>query len=108
MHRIFSEDKMSAIITQFFLSLGVSGIGGFLIGYATKKTLKIIGVFLGLYLISLLYLMHIKVIKIDFVNLFATVNNLFNQALSFFSNIVTYLPVAGSFFSGFILGIIKG
>jgi uncharacterized membrane protein (Fun14 family) len=99
---------MSAIITQFFFSLGISGIGGFLIGYATKKILRIIIVFLGLYLISLLYLMHIEVIKIDFVNLFATVYNLIGQTISFFSNIITYLPVAGSFFSGFILGIIKG
>jgi uncharacterized membrane protein (Fun14 family) len=99
---------MSAVITQFFLSLGISGIGGFVIGYATKKILKIIMVFLGLYLISLLYLMHIEVIKIDFGNLFATVSNFFGQTLNLFSNIIAYLPVAGSFFLGFILGIVKG
>jgi len=99
---------MSAIITQFFFSLGISGIGGFLVGYATKKILKIIMVFLGLYLISLLYLMYVEVIKIDFANLFGMVNSFFGQTLSLFSNIIAYLPVAGSFFSGFILGFIKG
>lgn len=79
-----------------------------MIGYATKKILKIIVFFLGLYLISLLYLMHIEVIKIDFTNLFTAVSNFFGQTLNLFSNIIAYLPVAGSFFSGFILGIIKG
>lgn len=99
---------MNAIIPQFFLSLGISGIGGFLIGYATKKILKIIMVFLGLYLVSLLYLMHIGVVKIDFANFFTTVSNFLDQTLSLFSSIIAYLPVAGSFFSGFILGLIKG
>jgi uncharacterized membrane protein (Fun14 family) len=99
---------MSVIIPEVFLSLGISGIGGFLIGYAAKKILKIIVVFLGLYLISLLYLMHIEVIKIDFTNLFAVVNNFFGQTLSLISNIISYLPVTGGFFSGLILGIIKG
>ena len=68
---------MSVIIPEIFLSLGISGIGGFLVGYAAKKILKIIMVFLGLYLISLLYLMHIEVIKIDFANIFAVVNNFY-------------------------------
>jgi uncharacterized membrane protein (Fun14 family) len=99
---------MSVIIPEIFLSLGISGIGGFLVGYAAKKILKIIMVFLGLYLISLLYLTHIEVIKIDFANIFAVANNFFGQTLSLFSNIISYLPVAGSFFSGLILGIIKG
>jgi uncharacterized membrane protein (Fun14 family) len=99
---------MSVIIPEFFLSLGISGIGGFLVGYAAKKILKIIMVFLGLYLISLLYLMHIEVIKIDFTNLFAVLNIFLGQTVSLFSNIIAYLPVAGSFFSGLTLGIIKG
>ena len=99
---------MSLALPQFFFSLGAGGIGGFLIGYATKKILKIAMVCLGLYLISLLYLMQVEVIKIDLDNLFVVANNFLGQTLTFFSNILSYLPIAGSFSLGLILGFTKG
>ena len=99
---------MSAIITQFFFSLGISGIGGFLIGYATKKVVKIAMIFLGLYLLSLLYLMQTEVIKINFENLVVMMDNFFDQTIIFITNIIPLLPITASFASGFTLGIIKG
>ena len=99
---------MSFAFTEFFFSLGAGGIGGFVVGYATKKILKIVMVFLGLYLISLLYLMQIEVIKIDFKNLFLWITDGFSQTINFLSGFLVYLPITASFLSGFTLGIIKG
>jgi uncharacterized membrane protein (Fun14 family) len=99
---------MSALIPQFFFSLGFGGIGGFLIGYATKKIVKILMFILGLYLLSLFYLMHIQIITIDTTKLWETSANTLNQIINFLGSTLVYLPISGSFALGFILGIYKG
>jgi uncharacterized membrane protein (Fun14 family) len=99
---------MIDFISQFFLSLGIGGLGGFFIGFATKKIIKILMFFAGLYLLSLFYLMHIDVIKIDTPKLLETSSSLITQVVNFLSSTIAYLPISGSFAFGFILGIVKG
>ena len=99
---------MSAFIPQFFFSLGIGGIGGFLVGYATKKILKILMVIIGLYLLSLFYLMHIQIITIDITKLWETSANTLTQIINFLGSTLVYLPISGSFAMGFTLGIYKG
>lgn len=99
---------MIDILTQLFLSFGIGGFGGFFIGFATKKIVKILIVLVGLYLLSLFYLMHIEVISIDTTKLLETSSNILTQIFTFLVSTLTYLPISGSFAFGFVLGIIKG
>ena len=99
---------MNVAITQLFFSLGISGIGGFLIGYATKKVVKIVVFVLGLFLLSLFYLMSENVITINFENLYVMIGNFFDQTIVLVTNIIPILPITGSFALGFMLGILKG
>ena len=99
---------MSALIPKFFFSFGIGGIGGFLVGYATKKILKILLVIIGLYLLSLFYLMHIQIITIDTTKLWETSANTLTQIINFLGSTLVYLPISGSFALGFTLGIYKG
>ena len=99
---------MNDIFTQILFSLSIGGAGGFLIGYATKKIIKILMVLLGLYALSLFYLMHVEVIKLNSEKLLETMSSLVAQIVGFFSSTLTYLPLSGSFAAGFTLGIVKG
>ena len=99
---------MFDFFSQFILSLGIGGFGGFFIGFATKKIIKILIVLVGLYLLSLFYLMHIEVIKIDATKLMETSSGILSQIIDFSLSTLAYLPISGSFAFGFILGIVKG
>jgi len=79
-----------------------------LIGYATKKIIKILMVLLGLYALSLFYLMHVEVIKLNSEKLLETISSLVAQIVGFFLSTLTYLPLSGGFAAGFTLGIVKG
>lgn len=99
---------MSDIFTNVLFPLSTGGAGGFLIGYAAKKIVKILMFFLGLYSLSLFYLMHVGVIDINSEKLAEATSGLLTQAAGFFSAAIAYLPLSGSFATGFALGIMKG
>ena len=99
---------MSDIFTNILFQLGIGGAGGFFIGYATKKIVKILMVLLGLYALSLFYLMHIGVIRLNSEKLLETISSLVAQTTGFFLSTIAYLPLSGSFAAGFALGILKG
>jgi uncharacterized membrane protein (Fun14 family) len=99
---------MSDLFTNILFPLSTGGTGGFLIGYATKKILKILMLFLGLYSLSLFYLAHIGVIEINSEKLAEATSSLLAKTAGFMSAAIAYLPFSGSFLAGFALGIIKG
>lgn len=99
---------MNDIFTHFIFPLSVGGIGGFAIGYATKKIIKIVMLLLGLYILSLYYLMNVGAIEINSQKLFETISNLVMQMIDFLVNTMTFLPLSGGFAAGFMLGIVKG
>jgi uncharacterized membrane protein (Fun14 family) len=99
---------MSDLFTNILFPLSTGGAGGFLIGYATKKIVKILMLFLGLCLFSLFYLMHIGLIDINGDKLAEATSSLLAQTAGFISATTAYLPLSGSFAAGFALGIIKG
>jgi len=99
---------MSDLFTNILFPLSTGGAGGFLIGYATKKIVKILMFFLGLCSLSLFYLMHIGVIDINSQKLAEATSSLLAQTAGFFSAAIAYLPFSGSFVAGFTLGIMKG
>ena len=99
---------MSDLFTNILFPLSTGGAGGFLIGYATKKIIKILMFFLGLYSLSLFYLAHIGVIDINSDKLAEATSSLLAQTAGFLSATIVYLPFSGSFVTGFALGIMKG
>jgi len=99
---------MSDLFTNILFPLSTGGAGGFLVGYATKKIIKILMFFLGLGSLSLFYLAHIGVIDIHSQKLTEATSSLLTQAAGFFSATIAYLPFSGSFAAGFVLGIMKG
>ena len=99
---------MNDIFTPILFPLSIGGAGGFLIGYAVKKIIKILMVLLGLYTLSLFYLVHVEIIKLNSGKLLETTSSLVVQMVGFASTIIAYLPLSGSFAAGFTLGIVKG
>ena len=99
---------MFDFFTQLLLSLGIGGFGGFFIGLVTKKIIKILMIFVGLYLFSLFYLMNLEIITIDLTKLLAESSDIITQILNFLLTTLPYLPISGSFTLGFVLGITKG
>jgi uncharacterized membrane protein (Fun14 family) len=99
---------MSDILNQLFVFLGIGSIGGFLIGYTVKKILKIFAIIVGIFILSLTYLISVEAIKINWDNLIGTALNVGQQTADFLFNLGAFLPLSGSFFIGFVLGIIKG
>ena len=99
---------MSDLFTNILFPLSTGGAGGFLIGYATKKIVKILMIFLGLCSLSLFYLVHIGMIDINSDKIAEATSSLLAQTAGFLSTTIAYLPFSGSFATGFALGIMKG
>ena len=99
---------MFDFFTQLLLSLGIGGFGGFFIGLVTKKIIKILMIFVGLYLFSLFYLMNLEIITIDLTKILAESSDIITQIIKFLLTTLPYLPISGSFTLGFVLGITKG
>jgi uncharacterized membrane protein (Fun14 family) len=99
---------MSDLFTNVIFPLCTGGAGGFLIGYVTKKIVKILMIFLGLCSLFLLYLAHIGVIDINSDKLAQAASSLLARTSGLISAAIAYLPFSGSFLAGFALGIMKG
>jgi uncharacterized membrane protein (Fun14 family) len=100
-------DTLNVILVQ----LGIGGIGGFLVGYAVKKVVKILAVILGLGFLSLLYLSYKGIIQISYDKLLSEVEEglgLTGFGQSVILSIIANIPFAASFTVGFLLGLKKG
>ena len=89
--------------------LGFGGMVGFAIGYAVKKILKIILVFIGLYFISLLYFSHVGFIEINYDRIASAfesfASKLLHGGITIPSFMTANIPFIGSFIVGFGLGL---
>ncbi len=102
---------MSAVLPPLGYQLGIGGIGGFLVGYATKKISKLIVVLSGLILIFLLYLGTNGIIAIDYGKLGEVLNSLLGfagKATIWLIGVIALLPFTGGFLAGFFLGLKMG
>ncbi|MFQ6064173.1 MAG: FUN14 domain-containing protein [Candidatus Bathyarchaeia archaeon] len=88
--------------------LSAGGVGGFLAGYAIKKIVKIILVFLGIGFLSLIYLSQKDIISINYEKLIDGISTALTEAPSFFSTTIALVPFTSSFAAGFTIGIWKG
>ena len=99
---------MIELLPQLIWSLGIGGFSGFLIGFALKKVIKFLMVLVGLYLLSLFYLVDTEVITINNTKLLETSLSIISQITNFFLGTIPILTISGSFTLGLIIGITRG
>ena len=111
---MFPTDGVSQTLSEAFapilFQLGIGGIGGFFIGYAIRKVVKI-ALILGIVVFSLIFLAYTNVIGVDYGGLADGVSkfiNAVNPALGLLAPLLTNLFFIGSLIVGIIAGYKKG
>ncbi|MFB0501621.1 MAG: FUN14 domain-containing protein [Candidatus Bathyarchaeia archaeon] len=99
---------MSQILTPFIYQMGTGVAGGFLVGYAIKKVLKILMVVLGFCFVAVSYLGFSEIINVNYDKLASAISGLVTQASGFLSTTIEGLPFASTFLAGLTIGIMKG
>ncbi len=97
---------LSESFTPILFQLGIGGIGGFLIGYALRKVIKI-ALILGVVVFSLIFLAYTNVINVDYSGLSETASSLvnaINPALNLFTPLLAHLPFIASLIFGLMIG----
>jgi uncharacterized membrane protein (Fun14 family) len=103
-------------ISSALFTAGSGGIGGFVIGFALKKVMKIAAVIVGLFFTSLMYLQYQGILAINWDKLqsisestLLMIGNLVNNVEPV-SNITANvgIPLTGGLSAGIILGFVKG
>lgn len=92
--------------TPILFQLCVGGIGGFLIGYATRKVIKV-ALIIGVIVFSLIFLAYTNVINVDYSGLSETASsfvNAINPALNLLTPLLAHTPFVASLIFGLILG----
>jgi len=87
--------------------LCIGGIGGFLIGYAMRKFLKI-ALILGIVVFSLIILAYTNVINVDYGGLSEMASNIvnaINPALILITPLLAHIPFIVSLIVGLIFGL---
>jgi uncharacterized membrane protein (Fun14 family) len=100
---------VSEAFAPILFQLGIGGIGGFFIGYAIRKVVKL-ALILGMFVFSVMFLAYTNVIAIDYGGLVEMASNLINAinpALGLFTLLLVHLPFVGSLIIGLIVGFKK-
>lgn len=112
-------DILFNTLTPYLGSLGTGGVLGGLVGYATKKAMKIIAVILGLFSAGLVYLSYQGIIRVDFKRTEEMIMNGTNYAANVMVEMANHvnsqlggntviISGAGGFAGGFLLGFSRG
>ena len=112
--RCFSTGcRVNLVVSEAFapilFQLGIGGIGGFFIGYAIRKVVKV-ALILGMVVFSLMFLAFTNVIDIDYGGLVEMVSKFIstvNPALGLLTPLLAHLPFVGSLIFGLIVGFKK-
>ena len=102
---------MSEVVSPLVFQLGIGGVGGFIVGFALKKLTKLVLFLIGIFVLALIYLSTRGIIDINYGALWTALRNLLGSAGSAFSwliDIISILPFAGSFITGFLIGLKLG
>ena len=101
---------MSEAFAPILFQLGIGGIGGFFVGYAIRKVVKI-ALILGIVIFSLIFLAYTNVIGVDYGGLADGVSkfiNAVNPALGLLTPLLANLVFIGSLIIGLIAGYKMG
>jgi len=90
--------------------LGIGGIGGFFIGYALRKIIKILAIAIGVFFLAVISLGYIGALFINYEGMMEVISKLLdpNQAAEVLMPLIANLPLVGSFAFGFLIGLKKG
>ena len=94
-------------LLPIIFQLCIGGIGGFLIGYALRKFLKI-ALILGIVVFSLIILAYTNVINVDYVGLSEMASSFvsaIDPALTLITPLLTHIPFIVSLIVGLIFGL---
>ncbi|MHC3129706.1 MAG: hypothetical protein IBV52_06480 [Candidatus Bathyarchaeota archaeon] len=97
---------LSESFTHILFQLCIGGIGGFLIGYAIRKVIKV-ALIVGVVVFSLIFLAYIDVIHVDYSGLSETASSLvnaINPALNLLTPLFAHIPFIVSLIFGLFLG----
>jgi len=97
---------LSESFTHILFQLGIGGIGGFLIGYAMRKVIKV-ALIVGVVVFSLIFLAYTDVINVDYSGLSETASSLVNAvnpALNLLTPLFAHIPFIVSLVFGIFLG----
>ena len=95
---------MTPLLTQ----LGVGGIAGLCVGYALIKIGRFVALILGLAFLGLQALAYKGIININYIALEEWVNGVIRQvgiAEDILTTLISNLPFAASFLTGFYIGV---
>lgn len=96
------------------VGLAGAGVVGFLVGYAVKKTLKVVAVVVGLFLLSLVILQYYNVIQVNWAAVEQLLTTIVSKLQAFLNSLMTNNPdlnTGGEIVSGaiaFALGALVG
>lgn len=99
------------LFTPLVGSMGIGGIGGFVVGYTLKKLTKIVVFFLGLGFVLLQYLAYSGIITINYGALLDWASGITAPAgelSGFLTWLIANLPFGASFLLGSYVGFKKG
>mgnify|MGYP001178906031 CR=1 FL=1 len=99
------------ILTPVFTNLAIGGVAGGLLGFAFKKAMKFVMIFLGIYAMSLFYLQSKGIIDINGEKLQASLQEGLLSGLDLAGSLDWIFPtltLGGSFLASFALGWMKG
>ena len=106
------ESLGGGIWTYILFNAGAGFVLGFAVGYALKKLLKLVLLFLGLVTILLLGLEYYGIIQINYQKFLEVVQSALNATRGAASGIISHalasLPFAGSFAAGLAVGFKLG
>ena len=97
---------LSESFTHILFQLCIGGIGGFLIGYAIRKFVKI-ALIIGVIVFSLIFLAYTNVINVDYGGLAEIASsfvNAVNPALNMLTPLLAHIPFIVSLIIGLFLG----
>jgi len=100
---------VSEAFAPILFQLSIGGIGGFFIGYALRKAVKV-ALILGIVIFFLMFLVYTNVIGIDYGGLVEIVSNFvntINPALGLLTPLLAHLPFVGSLIIGLLVGFKK-
>lgn len=90
---------------EIFKDMGFGGVLGFLVGFTLKRVLRLFALFLGLYILSLVWLADNGVIVVKWGEVAKFVGGFFSSLEGFIRNLVRTISFGGSFLVGFGIGM---
>jgi len=97
-------------LLPILFQIGIGGIGGFLIGYALRKFLKVALILMAV-VFSLIILAYTNVINVDYGGLSELASNFVNAvnpALNMLTPLLAHIPFIVSLIIGLFIGFRRG